>query len=323
MSVYAGIVNPKKVLRSTVTTPPTLSGCTNLYVTVPWPSYSTIENIIVSANENFSDLILSVLSNGAAYRAASTDDAQQYILSQEIQDSGSVQWYKFSPNTLTVDAYRAGYTYLNLNSSMAMTTGTIFQITVEGYARIPSELEGIDYAPYKNDKNFRALKLTSGDTRATDLTAMLAWNGPPTESGDAPICFNSTNDTMYFGSDKSFSALEFQIYSGAQTTGQFTWQYYRADTATWTTFTPVDNTSDGQATPGEFNYSGTFALPSLTGWGPAQLSTDPMKIMIDEIIAGTRLPMGMSYNPSRYWIRATPTVLNGTLKLGFARTLNV
>lgn len=322
MSIYAGIVNARKSLRSTVTSPPTLALATNVYVTVPWPAYSTIEKITLSSNETFDGVTLTVLSDGAAYRAANTDDSQQYILGQASQSGGGNQWYQFDCNFQAVDAYRAGYAYININA-LSMTTGSTFRVTLDGYARIPSDLEGIDYSPYKNDKNFRALKLTSGDTKATDLTAMLAWNSTPTEFGTAPICFNTTSDTMYFGSDKSFSALEFQIYSGAQTTGQFTWQYYRADTATWTTFTPIDNTSDGQSTPSEFNYSGTLALPTLTGWGPAQLSTDPFKQMLDEIIAGTRLPMGMSHNPSRYWIRATPTTLNGTLKLGFARTLNV
>jgi len=321
VSIYAGIVNPRKALSSTVTSPPALAGGTAMYVTIPWPSYSTVERIVISSNETFSGMTVTLLSDGAAYRAASTDDQQQYILDKLTQSGGAVQWYEFDVNSQTHDNYRAGYLYILIGATF--TTGATFRVTVDGFARIPADLEGIDYSPYKNDKNFRALKLTSGDTKATDLTAMLAWNGPPTESGDAPVCFASTSDTMYFGSDKSFSALEFQIYSGAQTTGQFTWQYYRADTATWTTFTPIDNTSDGQATPGEFDYSGTFALPTLTGWGPAQLSTDPMKIMIDEIIAGTRQPMGMAYNPSRYWIRATPTVLNGTLKLGFARTLNI
>lgn len=292
-----------------------------MYVTIPWPSYSTVERIVISSNETFSGMTVTLLSDGAAYRAASTDDQQQYILDKLTQSGGAVQWYEFDVNSQTHDNYRAGYLYILIGATFA--TGATFRVTVDGFARIPSDLEGIDYSPYKNDKNFRALKLTSGDTKATDLTAMLAWNGPPTESGDAPLCFGTTSDTMYFGSDKSFSALEFQIYSGAQTTGQFTWQYYRADTATWTTFTPIDNTSDGQATPGEFNYSGTFALPTLTGWGPAQLSTDPLKQMIDEIIAGNQQPMGMAYNPSRYWIRATPTTLNGTLKLGFARTLNI
>lgn len=323
MSVFSAIVNKEQPLISTVVSPPTLSGGDTIYVTIPWVPNSYIDKIVLSSTENFSDVQIKLLSDGASYRLASTDNQQGYIVHQITQTGNFTQWYAFDVQTSYSDNYHCGYMYVLIESPSAnFTTGSVFTITAYGHKQL-SLLHNMDYSPYKNDKNFRALKLTSGNTQATDLTAMLAGNGPPTENGYAPVCFASTSDTMYFGSDKSFSALEFQIYSGAQTTGQFTWQYYRADTSTWTTFTPIDNTSDGQATPGEFNYSGTFALPTMTGWGPAQLSTDPLKIMIDEIIAGTRPPMGMTHNPSRYWIRATPTTLNGTLKLGFARTLNI
>ncbi len=321
MSIYAGIVNPRKALSSTVTSSPALVGGTAMYVTIPWPSYSTVERLVISSNETFSGLTVTLLSNGAAYRAASTDDQQQYILDRLAQAGGAVQWYEFDVNSQTRDQYRAGYLYLLISGTF--TTGATFRVTVDGYARIPAETEGLDSTPYKDDNNFRVLRLTSGDTKANDLTSVLAWNGPPTPNGDSPICFASTNDTLYFGSDKVFSALDLQIASGSQTTGQFAWQYFKADTGTWTSFAPIDNTSDGQSTPGEFNYSGTLALPTLAAWGPSQITQDPLKQMMDEILAGTRLPMGLAHNPARYWIRATPASLNGTLKLGFARTLNV
>ncbi|MBS1722748.1 MAG: hypothetical protein JSS66_07035 [Armatimonadetes bacterium] len=324
MSVFAGIVNPRKALSSTVTTPATLASGTAIYVTIPWPAYSTIERIIVSCNETFSNMVVSVLSDGAAYRAASTDDQQQYILDKLVQSGSATQWYDFdATNSQAHDNYKAGYVYLLLSLSTGnYVTGSIFNVTVEGYGRIPTNIQMLDNSPYKDDKYLKVLKLTSGDTKAQDLTGQLLHNGAPTAAPDAPICFASTSDTLYIGSDRSFSAIELQVYSGAQpSSSQFTWQYYNAIAGAWTTFTPLDNTSDGQATPSEMNYSGTLGTGTLSGWGPTSLATDPLKIMMDEVLAGTRPPMGMAVNPLRYWIRATPTVISGSIKLGFVCTL--
>jgi hypothetical protein len=322
VSQYAGIVNPKKALREVVASTATQASGAEIYVTIPWPVFSTVERIIVASTQNFSNMVVEFLTDAAAYRAASSGAKPSYVTGKITQAGSATNWYDFASTYQAEDARRAGYLYLRISlSTGSFTTGSVLTVTAEGYARLPVSINDMDRAPWKNDPYFRVMRLLTGATSAEDLTAETGYNLQPLQIGQGPACLAATTDTLYIGSDRAFSALEFGIYSGAQPAGSaFTFSYWNG--STWATFTPLDNTSDGQATASRFSYSGTIGLPTLTSWTPVQITEDPYKIIIDEIIAGTRQPMGMSNNPDRYWIKIVPTTITGTLKFNVVRTLN-
>lgn len=321
MSHYAGIVNPKKALRETVATTATAASASEIYVTIPWPTFSTLERLVVASTQNFSNMVIEALTDAGAYRAAASAAKPTFVTGKVTQSGSATNWYDFTSTMQTEDAQRAGYLYLRISlSSGTFTTGTVLTVTAEGYGRLPVSINDMDRAPWRSDQHFKVLRLTSGATEASDLTAETGYNLQPLQIGQGPTTWASSSDTLYIGSDRTFDALEFVIASGAQAAASaFTYAYW--DGSTWTTFTPLDNTSDGQGTPSRFSYSGTVGLPSLSGWAPRQIPEDPLKIIIDQIVAGTRQPMGMAFNPDRYWIRIVPTTMTGTLKCSVIRTL--
>lgn len=323
MSQYAGIVNPRKALRESVTTTQAVlsPAATEIYVTIPWPVFSTVERIVVAATSNFQNLVVESLTDAAAYRDAASADKPMFVTGRYTQSGSATNWYAFDATTFqTEDARRAGYLYLRLSVSSGSFTGGIeIQVTAEGYARLPVSINDMDRAPWRKDPHFRVMRLVSGATVAEDITAETGYNLQPMQIGQGPTCFASDTDELYIGSDKRFSSLEFVIASGAQpTTSSFTYEYW--DGSTWSSLTPLDNTSDGHI--GGFSYSGTVGLPDLSDWSPTHVDEDPVKVMMDAIVAGTHPPVGMSFNPPRYWVRIRPNALDGTLKFSVVRTLN-
>ena len=320
MSQYAGIVNPKKALRETVATTATAASASEIYVTIPWPAFSTVERIVVASTQSFSNMVIEALTDAAAYRAAAGSAKPTYVTGRVVQAGSATTWYDFTSNFQTEDAQRAGYLYLRISlSSGTFTTGAVLTVTAEGFARLPVSINDMDRPAWKKDPQFKVLRFTTGAAVAEDLTAETGYNLQPLQIGQGPTVLASTSDTLYIGSDQTFDALEFIIYSGAQPAASvFNFAYWNGS---WSSFTPLDNTSDGQGTPSRFSYSGTIGLPSLSGWTPRQIDEDPLKIMMDQIIAGTRQPMGMAFNPDRYWIRVVPATITGTLKFSAIRTL--
>jgi len=76
-----------------------------------------------------------------------------------------------------------------------------------------------------------------------------------------------------------------------------------------------DNTSDQQATPSTMSYAGTISFAIPGDWTKYKLTTDPMTVYENGILAGTEYPPGMMYHPTRYFIRLSLSAVSTPVRL--------
>lgn len=312
MSIFEALVNPRKSHKVVTTSVATAASAASVYVTLyPWFKFARLTKLTIAANQAFSNLTVNVYKGSAQYRNASTADKPQYILDKLALSGTSVTWAQTDADTLTEDPTRAGCLYLELTTSGTFTTGTVFTVTAEGYELTPHALDASEQVPWKSSHGYKALTLVSGASLATDLTPYLCHAAHPQYIGQEFTLWASTGDYLYLGSTTTFDKVFFQLGATTQPAGStFTFAYWNG--SSWASFTPLDNTSDGQTSPSHFSYSGPIGLPTLSGWSKTQITEDPTKIMVDEIEAGDAFPLGGGLSsPDRYWIRITPSSFTG------------
>jgi len=211
---------------------------------------------------------------------------------------------------------------LNLSVSMAgsIPSGAKFTLDIEYVPLQEFAVPGVDSTGIKGDSTWRVL-LQPNSGNATDLTDdarqnIHAYGLGPDNNTRSFVAFNASTDKLYIGSDKQFSRILLHphalSYLAAGVT--LTAEYYNG--STWVALTQVfDNTSDQQATPSTMSYAGTISFAIPGDWTKYKLTTDPMTVYENGILAGTEYPPGMMYHPTRYFIRLSLSAVSTPVRL--------
>ena len=97
MSYISGLQNKNQVIKVIGVSTATAASSAAIYLVVPkWVNFATIKSIIVVGSNTFSNLSIALLSDGAAYRNASTANKPKYILATEASTATTVQSYQFN-----------------------------------------------------------------------------------------------------------------------------------------------------------------------------------------------------------------------------------
>ncbi len=321
MSIVSALQNSNQIITSTAVSTVTAVGAAAVYVALPdWPAVAQVDRIIVTSDEAFTNLNVTVLSDGAAYRGGSADTQPPYI-EATAADAGSAQQkaiFTFNPPAQVENRHGVNVLYVLITGTI--TTGTTFRVRAEGRKRLS---EKGDMSVGRLDRSYRVLRVPSSGA-TIDLTQEAMRNGNPYGLGgiDTSLNFtalNVTSDKLYVGSEKRITSLFFMIpsYSMRPAGTALTAQLW--DGSTWATATILDNTSDGQTSAAGFCYTGVVVIPDQT-WIPTQVAADPLKILEDNVKTGLVHPQTFLYNPDRYWIRfsmtlSTPVKMVGLIPL--------
>jgi hypothetical protein len=210
---------------------------------------------------------------------------------------------------------------LNLAVSMAgpIPSGGKFKIDVEYIPLQEFKYPFSDETPVLSNHAFRVLRQPNSGN-ATDITMEACQNiNPYGLGGDSNslsfVAFNATTDYLYIGSTYKFSRILIHphalSYVAAGTT--LTLEYWNG---AWTAMPQFfDNTSDQQATASTLSYAGTIEFDAPGDWVAYKLSTDPMTVYENAIIAGTAYPPGMFIHPLRYFVRLKLSTVSTPVRL--------
>ena len=321
MSVFSAIENQNRILRLSQKSSPTIANSSSVYVTIPgWPSSSTLKRLWITGTNLFSQITVNVLTDGASYRkAGSQPGSSQYIQKVIVDPSQNVFSTSLDMSNIYIqDTGGATYLYLNITSQTPFTTGTIFNITAEGTRLLSDNVNMM-----KRDDSFKILFVSKNDNinyPSRDITSSLSGNGNPyglgsPDTDESYSILNKSSDYLYIGSMSPIQTLNFNIPTQSDLVAEILVLEVWNGTA-WVPTPFLDNTSDGQG-DGSFASSGTISIPAPATWIPTQVQTDPMKIYVDQVNAGTAYPIGFcSGSPARYWVRlsiptlATPLQIN-------------
>lgn len=302
MSAYLALLNQNKVLEAKGITTAVTGASNEIYITLgPWSNYATLNRIVVLASTSMSSLEVDVLSDAAQYRA----NGNAYLVTQ-LTSTTTGTFFEFNDIGVMVhDINRDSVLHLRLHAT-SLPTGATFTVLAQGTPRVSTKLDDVDTSIFRTDPNYKVLLLPSGATVATDVTALFKGNAWQGANNTTVVGFNNVADAIYIGSTTPFVNLRAQVNTNSlQVAGkQFLFKYWNG---AWANSNALDNTSDGQATPSNFSYpTGVIEIPSHADWATSQLSFDPYVIMMNAITSGTAAPIGMSYNPARYWMQIIP-----------------
>jgi len=319
MSYRSAMENQNRVIRSSVTTPATENGATQIAVTVgPWPVNAILSRLLISANNNVSSITATIVSNGAAYLTATGATKASYIQGTQNGSLTNNSLILSFDNIYVEDALDEGFIYIIL-SAPSITTGTVFTVTAEGTKTLNYSKNKGEHTFEPWDRTFKVLQYVNGVT--TDITTPMV-NGAKVYNYENPksatigvSSLKSSSDYIYIGSAKQFNGVLLNIANGSfQSGSQLTAQYWNG--STWSSLSVEDNTADGQATPNSFAYSGTIRIPSIpSDWATSQISSDPLYIQEQNIISFNDTPKNFLYNPNRYWIRLKLSAISPALYL--------
>jgi len=210
----------------------------------------------------------------------------------------------------------------NIAASMAgpIPSGGKFTFEIEYTPLQEFKYPYSDETPIVKNTHFRVLRQPSAGN-ATDLTVDASQNFNPYGLGAdnnslSFLALNATTDNLYIGSTKKFSRIlihpHASNYIGAGIS--LTVEYWNG--SSWVAVPFLwDNTSDQQGTPSTMSYAGTVEFAAGANWTPYKLSTDPMTVYENDILAGNAYPPGMMVHPDRYYVRLRIGSLAAPLRL--------
>jgi hypothetical protein len=313
-SAYSYLSNQNTKFVKTVTVPAFQTSTTSWMVTVhPIPSFCKICKItlISSAAPGSGTINLSVLNDGAGWRAASGNSAKAPFIvgTGSSTMAANIATFTFTGGLYYEDAYRTNCLYLNFSNS-SFANGDTFTVTVEGIEMAPYKVDHTETTPFLGDNSWRILRRDASNN-ITDLTQKLMRNGNPygigstLENSESFLSFDTSSDYLYIGSVRPWSNALFLVPSGSQNSTAVTFATY--DGSAFNTTTSIqDNTSAAMNTASSLSYSGVIKVTSWTGAVPSRLSFDPLDELYNDYEDFTQnipRPGGFFYYPTRYWLR--------------------
>ena len=312
MSYISSLINQNRELRSVGVSTATASGCTSINVVLGgWEVYASLERLVITANNNISSLTATIVSDAAAYLAASGQAKAAYILAQDTGNMANNR-VEFAFNGVSVEnPFQLGLLHIVLSTGSAMTTGTIFNIMAEGKKQQSFKPLDTNNNPFYGDPSFRVLRVVSGGA-----TIELTNNGAIGQVvNPGPITWlNNDTDLLYVGSSKPLTQLFFNVFTPQPAGTTLTAQYWNG--STWASASVLDNTSDGQAAASTFSYPGVITIPAESAWVVSQIATDPLYLQIQAMLAGTQPPLTLLNCPPRYWVRFNLTTGSYPVTIG-------
>lgn len=313
MSIYEGIVNPNTIIREQFKTSPTSAGCALIAAsTIKCPANIILKNITIHSSEDMVGKHAGIaVFEGTLSPIDKTNPVYTSVLFNN-QSTASLDLNVHIENPYNVNALQIGLYPID-----PFVLGTVFDITVDYIKALPSSLTAIDSTPYKESSNFRILRWDSVNQTMIDLTNQLKNNIPASDQiSNTNTLLNDDNDAIYIGSTENINALFADVdVTGVQDMDvDFDITYLKNDNS-WATYTITnESVSSAQTANSLFEYSGIIQIPSSI-WATAlrtQLTavlttipkcSDPLYDYQKAIEDGNAYPIGMFYNPSRYWLR--------------------
>ena len=332
MAIIYGSYNQQ--LKATVSLPSTTGSL--FYFTLPWYPQSYIDEVRFWNTSGTACTVTSmlILNDGAHYRNSSTDNKGQLI----YRDPTDKQTYSsdayFASWELTPARYSDNlYNRPFLNVLVATTGSTTITPTIQviGRKAVGNTYSDTDNQGLVNDKSYRVLIAKGasaiGGTGGTvyDITPAVTRKGGFNASQAG---FAATTDYLYIGSVNKLDHFEFNLSGTATTAAALTMEFWNGTSWSATGVSIMDNTSSGNSDT--MRFSGIVENnTTVSGWTKTRLTgtgntliLDPMTGLGVSITAGQVKPIGMFYDPERYWWRFSVNRIAGS-GISFASILPV
>lgn len=332
MAVIYGSYNQQ--LKSSVSLPSTTGSL--FYFTLPWYPQSLIDEVRFWNTSGTACTVTSllILNDGAHYRNSSTDNKGQLVYRDPTDkqtyatDAYYASW-SMTPAVYSDNLYNRPF----VNVLVATTGSTTITPTIQviGRKALGGSYVDTDNQAIVNDKSFRVLIAKNasaiGGTGGVvyDITSAVTKKGG---NNSSQAGFASTTDYLYIGSVNKLDHFEFNLSGTATTAATLTMEFWNGTTWSATGVSIMDNTSSGNSDT--MRYSGIIENnTTVSGWTKTRLTgtgntliLDPMTGLGVSITAGQVKPIGMFYDPERYWWRFSVNRIAGS-GISFASILPV
>lgn len=332
MAIIYGSYNQQ--LKATVSLPSTTGSL--FYFTLPWYPQSYIDEVRFWNTSGTACTVTSmlILNDGAHYRNSSTDNKGQLVYRDPTDKQTFATDAYFASWELTPAAYSDNLynrPFLNVLVSTTGTTTLTPTIQVIGRKAVGNTYLDTDNQAIVNDKSYRVLIAKGasaiGGTGGTiyDITPAVTRKGGFNASQAG---FAATTDYLYIGSVNKLDHFEFNLSGTATTAAALTMEFWNGTTWSATGVSIMDNTSSGNSDT--MRFSGIVENnTTVSGWTKTRLTgtgntliLDPMTGLGVSINAGLVKPIGMFYDPERYWWRFSVNRIAGS-GISFASILPV
>ena len=332
MAIIYGSYNQQ--LKSTVSLPSTTGSL--FYFTLPWYPQSYVDEVRFWNTSGTACTVTAmlILNDGAHYRNSSTDNKGQIVYRDPTDkqtyatDSYYASW-SIAPAPYSDNIYNRPF--LNVLISTTGSTTLTPTIQVIGRKAIGNSYLDTDNQGIIVDKSYKVLIAKSasaiGGTGGTiyDITSSVTKKG-----GDnaKQAGFATTTDYLYIGSVNKVDHFEFNLSGTATTAAALAMEFWNGSTWSATGVSIMDNTSSGNSDT--MRFSGVVENnTTVSGWTKTRLTgtgntliLDPMTGLGVSINAGLVKPIGMFYDPERYWWRFSVNRIAGS-GISFASILPV
>lgn len=332
MAIIYGSYNQQ--LKSTVSLPSTTGSL--FYFTLPWYPQSLIDEVRFWNTSGTACTVTAmlILNDGAHYRNSSTDNKGQIVYRDPTDkqtyatDSYYASW-SITPAPFSDNLYNRPF--LNVLISTTGSTTLTPTIQVIGRKAVGNSYLDTDNQGIIVDKSYKVLIAKSasaiGGTGGTiyDITSSVTKKG-----GDnaKQAGFATTTDYLYIGSVNKLDHFEFNLSGTATTAAALAMEFWNGTTWSATGVSIMDNTSSGNSDT--MRFSGVVENnTTVSGWTKTRLTgtgntliLDPMTGLGVSINAGLVKPIGMFYDPERYWWRFSVNRIAGS-GISFASILPV
>ena len=332
MAIIYGSYNQQ--LKSTVSLPSTTGSL--FYFTLPWYPQSYVDEVRFWNTSGTACTVTAmlILNDGAHYRNSSTDNKGQIVYRDPTDkqtyatDSYYASW-SIAPAPYSDNIYNRPF--LNVLISTTGSTTLTPTIQVIGRKAIGNSYLDTDNQGIIVDKSYKVLIAKSasaiGGTGGTiyDITSSVTKKG----GDDAKQAgFATTTDYLYIGSVNKVDHFEFNLSGTATTAAALAMEFWNGTTWSATGVSIMDNTSSGNSDT--MRFSGVVENnTTVSGWTKTRLTgtgdtliLDPMTGLGVSINAGLVKPIGMFYDPERYWWRFSVNRIAGS-GISFASILPV
>jgi hypothetical protein len=303
MNYIQSIINQNSVISKVASAPASLAGATEVYISIGgWPKSSTVDRIILSANNSIANVTVTVLTDSALYRAASATNKPLYIAGSASGSMANNMLVLDLSECFVEDVRNVGVLHLRI-SAASITTGTVFTVRAEGKRSFPTTANRGDSTGIARDLSFKVVHEDSGTGALTDITSAMTLHG----GENFPL--NNANDYVYVGSEKPQNKWLFE-FSTVSTGSNSALTAEVWNGSAWVVAGSVlDNTSDGMSSPGSFRFDGVVLINAAT-WVKRQIN-DSINDIINDVTNGNTQPPTLLSNPLRFWARFKINITSG------------
>ena len=209
MSYLSSLENRNRVVRATVSSPPS-QGATTIALTVgPLPPFAKLKRLIITADNNIMSLTATVVSDGGLYLSETGVDKANLIMAQGTANMTNNRLAFEFNDTYIEDRFRAGF-YTVVLSASAIESATVFTTTMEVEALTPSSIDDQGRTCFMADTSWRVLRDTG--SKVIDLSQNSRRNGNPyglgpTNQSESFLAIGETTEYLYVGSAQKWHRM--------------------------------------------------------------------------------------------------------------------